>query len=35
MVFGFGNEYGNYPAIQSGDQIGVGVQGASFSGSLS
>jgi hypothetical protein len=35
VVFGFGNEYGNYPPIQSGDQIGVEVQGASFTGSLS
>jgi hypothetical protein len=34
VVFGFGNEYGNYPPIQSGDQIAVEVQGASFTGSL-
>ena len=34
VVFGFGNEYANYPAIQSGDQIEVGVQGATFSGPL-
>jgi hypothetical protein len=35
VVFGFGNEYGNYSPIQSGDQIGVEVQGASFTGPLS
>ena len=35
MVFGFGNEYANYPAIQSGDQVEVDVQGATFSGTLS
>ncbi len=35
VVFGFGNEYGNYPPIQSGDQIEVGVQGATFTGPLS
>jgi hypothetical protein len=34
VVFGFGNEYANYPSIQSGDQIGVGVQGGTFSGPL-
>ncbi len=34
VVFGFGNEYANYPAIQSGDQIEVDVQGATFSGPL-
>jgi hypothetical protein len=34
VVFGFGNEYSNYPPIQSGDQIDVEVQGASFSGPL-
>ena len=31
---GFGNEYANYPAIQSGDQVEVDVQGATFSGPL-
>ena len=34
VVFGFGNEYASYPAIQSGDQIEVDVQGATFSGPL-
>ena len=34
MVYGFGNEYANYPAIQSGDQVEVDVQGATFSGPL-
>ena len=33
-VFGFGSEYANYPAIQSGDQVEVDVQGATFSGPL-
>jgi Subtilase family len=35
VVFGFGNEYANYPAVQSGDQIEVDVQGATFTGPLS
>jgi Subtilase family len=35
VVFGFGSEYGNYPPIQSGDQIEAGVQGATFTGPLS
>jgi hypothetical protein len=35
VVFGFGNEYANYPPVQSGDQIEVEVQGASSSGPLS
>ena len=35
MVFGFGNEYANYPSIQSEDQVEVDVQGATFSGTLS
>jgi len=35
VVYGFGNEYANYPAIQSGDQVEVDVQGATFSGPLS
>jgi hypothetical protein len=35
VVFGFGNEYGNYPPIQSGDQIEAEVQGATFTGPLS
>jgi hypothetical protein len=34
VVFGFGNEYANYPAIQSGDHVEVDVQGATFSGPL-
>ncbi len=34
VVYGFGNEYGNYPPIQAGDQIEVAVQGATFSGPL-
>jgi hypothetical protein len=34
VVYGFGNEYANYPAIQSGDQVEVDVQGATFSGPL-
>jgi len=34
VVFGFGNEYANYPAIQPGDQAGVDVQGATFAGPL-
>jgi hypothetical protein len=34
VVFGFGNEYGNYPPVQPGDQVEVEVQGTSFSGPL-
>ena len=34
VVFGFGNEYGNYPPVQAGDQVQVEVQGATFSGPL-
>jgi hypothetical protein len=34
VVFGFGNEYANYPAIQPGDQVEVDVQGATYSGPL-
>ena len=34
MVFALGSEYANYPPIQSGDQIEVEVQGATFSGPL-
>ena len=34
VVFTFGNQYANYGAIASGDQISVQVQGAGFSGSL-
>ena len=34
VVYGFGNEYANYPAIQSGDQVEVDVQGATYSGPL-
>jgi hypothetical protein len=34
VVFGFGNEYGNYSPVESGDQVQVDVQGASFSGPL-
>jgi hypothetical protein len=34
VVFGFGNEYGNYPPVQAGDQVNVEVQGATFSGPL-
>jgi hypothetical protein len=34
VVFGFGNEYASYPAIQPGDQAEVDVQGATFSGPL-
>jgi hypothetical protein len=34
VVFGFGNEYGNYPPVQSGDQAEAGVQGATFTGPL-
>ena len=33
VVFGFGNQYANYPAIASGDSVAVEVQGATFSGS--
>ena len=34
VVYGFGNEYANYPAIQPGDQVEVDVQGATYSGPL-
>ena len=34
VVYGFGNEYGNYSPIQSGDQAEVGVRGATFTGPL-
>jgi hypothetical protein len=34
QVFALGSEYANYPPIQSGDQIEVEVQGATFSGPL-
>jgi hypothetical protein len=34
VVYGFGNEYGNYSPIQSGDQAEAGVQGATFAGPL-
>lgn len=34
VVFGFGNEYGSYPPVQSGDQVEIDVQGATFSGPL-
>jgi hypothetical protein len=34
VVFALGSEYANYPPIQSGDQIEVEVQGATFSGPL-
>ena len=34
VVFALGSEYANYPPVQSGDQIEVEVQGATFSGPL-
>jgi len=34
VLYGFGNEYANYPAIQPGDQVEVDVQGATYSGPL-
>jgi hypothetical protein len=34
VVYGFGNEYANYPQVQSGDQIQAQVQGASYTGTL-
>lgn len=34
VVYQFGNQYPNYPAIAAGDPVTVQVQGASFTGSL-
>jgi hypothetical protein len=34
VVFGFGNEYANYPPVQAGDQVQLSVQGATFTGPL-
>jgi hypothetical protein len=34
VVFGFGSEYASFPSIQSGDQAGLSVQGATFTGPL-
>ena len=34
VTFTFGNQYGNYPPIGTGDSFAVDVQGAGFSGTL-
>jgi len=34
VVFQFGNQYANYAAIASGDQVEVEAQGATFTGAL-
>ena len=34
VVFGFGNQYANYPPAQAGDQVQLSVQGAAYSGPL-